>query len=701
MNDAIAAIALGRRIDLTREADFVAGGVEVRPTACEVIAGGARIKLQPRVMQVLVALSRAAGEPVSREALTSVCWSQVAVSDDALNRCIQRLRRLAENEVKGAFIIETIPRLGYRLAVVQPPAEQARAPDVQAVKRRGLVPAIAICVVGMAALVAAGVWLWSTRPARWSIERSEVLVSTPLLESQPALSPDGTMAAYVAGPDAGNTHIYLKRLSSVESIQLTDDGYADQSPAWSPDGARIAYIGSRKHEPCRIFVVAVPAGLPREVGRCQFWDTTGLAWTPSGDALLIADSTGPPAPRRIVRVDLASGRRVAITHPPGGVDDLQPSVSPNGRWLLFARISHLPQQVTIHDLRTGEERILARLAQEYLGQAWADDSKSVFVVSEKAQGTGIWSFPIDGGPRDTLIGIGSPVELQDISTARNGLLAAADVSGRTDLVRPPGPKDASPIVVDPANRETWSPAYAPDGTLAMASTRAGDAGIWLMPPGGKARVLLSFKDLVPFGLSWSPDGADLAFIALGADVDVLHVITAAGEVMARITIPGTASGVPAWTADGRAILLPVRDRGGWRIWRADLARPAAPYPITGYGWAGVNVVGAALYAAGRGSGRSGVWRLDPKPVKIIDLSPDFAGSWTVFRDRIVFPDGADPRQHRLLSVPLSGGASRPFAGVPGIEDDWDFAIDPRSGVPVYASAIDADLNIELFHLARR
>jgi adenylate cyclase len=115
MNDAIAAIALGRRIDLTREADFNVGGVQIRPTACEIVAGGRRVRLQPRVMQVLVALARAGGEPVSRETLIEVCWGPVTVGDDALNRCIQRLRRLAETEAKGAFAIETIPRIGYRL----------------------------------------------------------------------------------------------------------------------------------------------------------------------------------------------------------------------------------------------------------------------------------------------------------------------------------------------------------------------------------------------------------------------------------------------------------------------------------------------------------------------------------------------------------------------------------------------------------
>ncbi len=89
MNDP-AAIALGRRIDLTREPDVVIGGVVIQPTACEVTAGDRRVRLQPRVMEVLVALARAGGQPMSREALLSVCWGDVTVGEDALNRCIQR-----------------------------------------------------------------------------------------------------------------------------------------------------------------------------------------------------------------------------------------------------------------------------------------------------------------------------------------------------------------------------------------------------------------------------------------------------------------------------------------------------------------------------------------------------------------------------------------------------------------------------------
>ena len=100
-------------IDLAHEAAFALGGMEVRPATREAVAGGVSEDLEPRVMQVLVALNRRRGEVVSRDELILSCWGGRAVGDDAINRCIARIRRLSESH--GGFSVETIPRVGYRL----------------------------------------------------------------------------------------------------------------------------------------------------------------------------------------------------------------------------------------------------------------------------------------------------------------------------------------------------------------------------------------------------------------------------------------------------------------------------------------------------------------------------------------------------------------------------------------------------------
>lgn len=103
------------RITLAKEAPLRVGRVVVDPAARTVIgADGQSERLEPRVMQVLVQLARAAGGVVSRDDLIGCCWEGRIVGDDSINRVISRLRK-ASAERDGGFTIETIPRVGYRL----------------------------------------------------------------------------------------------------------------------------------------------------------------------------------------------------------------------------------------------------------------------------------------------------------------------------------------------------------------------------------------------------------------------------------------------------------------------------------------------------------------------------------------------------------------------------------------------------------
>ena len=98
---------------LAGEPGFVLGGLEVRPATREVVGAGGAEVLEPRLMQVLVVLAGRRGQVVSRRELIDGCWGGAAVGDDAINRCIQGLRRLGGTH--GGFSILTVPRVGYRL----------------------------------------------------------------------------------------------------------------------------------------------------------------------------------------------------------------------------------------------------------------------------------------------------------------------------------------------------------------------------------------------------------------------------------------------------------------------------------------------------------------------------------------------------------------------------------------------------------
>jgi adenylate cyclase len=92
------------------------GVLTIEPAARRVVHEDGREQiLEPRVMQVLVALTRADGGIVSRDGLFAACWPGVVVGEDALTRVMARLRRLADGLGAGVFKLETITKVGYRL----------------------------------------------------------------------------------------------------------------------------------------------------------------------------------------------------------------------------------------------------------------------------------------------------------------------------------------------------------------------------------------------------------------------------------------------------------------------------------------------------------------------------------------------------------------------------------------------------------
>lgn len=126
MNHAIAPFTTAAgRIDLARQPDFALGAMRVLPSCRQVVAGPRSETVQPRVMQVLVALAQPSGTVVSRDRLIERCWDGVVVGDDAINRCIAKVRHLAALTDPPAFEVETVPRVGYRLTILSHGAPEA------------------------------------------------------------------------------------------------------------------------------------------------------------------------------------------------------------------------------------------------------------------------------------------------------------------------------------------------------------------------------------------------------------------------------------------------------------------------------------------------------------------------------------------------------------------------------------------------
>jgi DNA-binding winged helix-turn-helix (wHTH) protein len=113
------------RVVLAHENSFSLGGLFVTPAKRVIDHWDGRCEvLEPRVMQVLVALARVNGSTLTRGDLTELCWEGRVVGEDAICRVISRLRRTARSFADGLFQIETTVRVGYRLVVNRDPRDR-------------------------------------------------------------------------------------------------------------------------------------------------------------------------------------------------------------------------------------------------------------------------------------------------------------------------------------------------------------------------------------------------------------------------------------------------------------------------------------------------------------------------------------------------------------------------------------------------
>ena len=94
---------------------FSLGGWVVEPALNRVVRQSEVVQLEPRVMDLLVALARHPGEVLSRQTLIDTVWRQQVVGEAVLRNAVAALRRALGDRADHPTFIETISKRGYRL----------------------------------------------------------------------------------------------------------------------------------------------------------------------------------------------------------------------------------------------------------------------------------------------------------------------------------------------------------------------------------------------------------------------------------------------------------------------------------------------------------------------------------------------------------------------------------------------------------
>ncbi|MGO4261816.1 nSTAND1 domain-containing NTPase [Lysobacter sp. TAB13] len=108
-----------QRIDriknLAAVSQFRIGALLVQPDRLAIVRDGVVTALEPRMMEVLIALAERAGEVISAEQLLIEIWRGTFYGDNPVHKTIAQLRRRLGDSSREPDYVETIRKRGYRL----------------------------------------------------------------------------------------------------------------------------------------------------------------------------------------------------------------------------------------------------------------------------------------------------------------------------------------------------------------------------------------------------------------------------------------------------------------------------------------------------------------------------------------------------------------------------------------------------------
>src|SRR5215471_15658791 len=231
---------------------FRFGAFELDTGDGELRKHGVRLRLQDQPLKILLTLLEKQGEIVPREELVRTVWPDGVFVDyeKGLNAAVTRLRQMLGDSADQPRYIETIARKGYRFigsVVTDTGSSECVQPPESSPKHRAGIRVTWVLI----AAAATAVVLVTIVAGRWFIPKDSHGALVQLtrgsgLSTDPAVSPDGKLIAFVSDQGGKNLHLWIQQLEgSFAALQLTHDDADVRDPAFSPDGSTLVFRSAR------------------------------------------------------------------------------------------------------------------------------------------------------------------------------------------------------------------------------------------------------------------------------------------------------------------------------------------------------------------------------------------------------------------------------------------------------------------------
>ena len=385
------------------------------------------------------------------------------------------------------FVAESSSAAGVPAPVARRRAWRERSAWI--VAAAAVVAAVAIGVTTMKRTLPAG------GLAQFAIDMPPNLTLFPFDTKGVAISPDGTMIAFVAGDIQGKPSLYIRNLATTKITALagTDDA---SFPFWSPDSSQLGFFAGQK-------LHRIDAKGGTTVTLCDAASARGGTWNRDGVIVF-----APTLSSELYRISASGGRPERVTSfERKPVRHRWPWFLPDGKRFLYG---------------AGDDLMAGSLDGKLHKQIVTNVSNAVFAPPDRlvfSRGAVLMSQRFDPDAL-TISGEAAPLPFGNVANMGSKQLSIVSASENGTLAFLPAPEGATRLVwVDAKGHE--------DGEI-------GDAG--------------SYDDA-----ALSPDGKRVAVVRSAPDGKDIWLVDASNGSSSRFTFHPGQYGFPCWSRDSKQI----------------------------------------------------------------------------------------------------------------------------------------------------
>jgi DNA-binding winged helix-turn-helix (wHTH) protein/Tol biopolymer transport system component len=234
--------------------DFTFSNYLIKPKANLLIKNGKEKRIEAKVMSLLILLVSNKEQVITRQEILTSIWPNVVVGDEGISQLIYSLRNALGDDAKNPQYIETIPKKGYRfIAEVNkveepknvPPQSEISIPSSlknngDSLSRKWLFSSGILVIIAMAitwSIMSLFLQSDETNPISGSISP----VTQDLgAEGDFSFHKNHNKMVYV-NSTSNRVDLYIKKLETNQTKQLTDDLWKEYSPLWLDENT-LVYI---------------------------------------------------------------------------------------------------------------------------------------------------------------------------------------------------------------------------------------------------------------------------------------------------------------------------------------------------------------------------------------------------------------------------------------------------------------------------